>query len=284
MAWSFSKGLSTGGCRSFLVMTPWLQIKFRWLAFLSETDSVLLILFKISYVYELLNRISNTEIYMYIYVYIQLSILFYICRKSINAAMTQSTMKCASEILIQNIWGKLSCQYGTLMYVIWCMSHFIGNMSAHGFDTVHGQVVLMIYFYQGKCHAIHLHSVEFAADIKGPVHIGSVSCSMGPRTCWTPCHASLLSWKGSMDISDVKILYITELVFAIILHPFRAMILWSLQSSTWWCHQMETFSALLTLCAGNTPLTGEFPEQRPGMRSFDCFFDLHLNKQLSKQS
>ena len=30
---------------------------------------------------------------------------------------------------------------------------------------------------------------------------------------------------------------------------------------TWWCHQMETFSALLALCAGNSPVTGEFPAQ-----------------------
>ena len=29
--------------------------------------------------------------------------------------------------------------------------------------------------------------------------------------------------------------------------------------------------------------TGEFPAQRPVTRSFDVFFDLHLNKQLSKQ-
>ena len=27
----------------------------------------------------------------------------------------------------------------------------------------------------------------------------------------------------------------------------------------WWRHQMETFSALLALCAGNSPVTGEFP-------------------------
>ena len=32
---------------------------------------------------------------------------------------------------------------------------------------------------------------------------------------------------------------------------------------------METFSALLALCAGNPPVTGEFPEQRPVTRSFD---------------
>ena len=31
------------------------------------------------------------------------------------------------------------------------------------------------------------------------------------------------------------------------------------------------------------PLCGEFPAQRPVPRSFDVFFDLHLNKMLSKQ-
>ena len=32
------------------------------------------------------------------------------------------------------------------------------------------------------------------------------------------------------------------------------------------------------------PVTGEFPAQRPVRRSFDVFFDLRLNKRLSKQS
>ena len=54
--------------------------------------------------------------------------------------------------------------------------------------------------------------------------------------------------------------------------------------SSWWRHQMETFSALLALCAGNSPVTGEFPSQRPVTRSFDVFFDLRLNKRLGKQS
>ena len=52
----------------------------------------------------------------------------------------------------------------------------------------------------------------------------------------------------------------------------------------WWRHHMETFAALLVLCAGNSPVTGEFPTQRPVTRSFDVFFDLCLNKRLSKQS
>ena len=54
--------------------------------------------------------------------------------------------------------------------------------------------------------------------------------------------------------------------------------------STWWRHQMETFSALLAICAGNSPVSGEFPTQRLVTRSFEVSFDLRLNKRLSKQS
>ena len=53
---------------------------------------------------------------------------------------------------------------------------------------------------------------------------------------------------------------------------------------TWWRHQMETFSALLAICAGKPQASGELPAQRPVTRSFDVFFDLFLNKRLRKQS
>ena len=53
---------------------------------------------------------------------------------------------------------------------------------------------------------------------------------------------------------------------------------------SWWRHQMETFSALLTICAGNSLVPGEFPTQRPVTRSFDVYFDLRLNERLCKQS
>ena len=46
---------------------------------------------------------------------------------------------------------------------------------------------------------------------------------------------------------------------------------------------MKTFSALLALCAGNSSVTGEFPTQRPVTRTFGVFFDLCLNRRLSKQ-
>ena len=52
---------------------------------------------------------------------------------------------------------------------------------------------------------------------------------------------------------------------------------------TWWRHQIETLSALLAICAENSPVPGEFPAQRPVTRGFDIFFELRLNKRLSKQ-
>ena len=47
---------------------------------------------------------------------------------------------------------------------------------------------------------------------------------------------------------------------------------------SWWRHQMEAFSALLAICAGNSPVPGEFPTLRPVTRIFDVLFDLRLNK------
>ena len=82
-------------------------------------------------------------------------------------------------------------------------------------------------------------------------------------------HLSMWRWKAS-DIHGV--------------HTHKQRASNAENVSIWWRHQMETFSALLALCVGNSPVTGEFPSQRPVTRSFDVFFDLRLNKRLSKQS
>ena len=50
----------------------------------------------------------------------------------------------------------------------------------------------------------------------------------------------------------------------------------------WWRHQMETFPLYWPFVRGIFG-PGEFPSQRPMTRSFDVFFDLRLNKRLSKQ-
>ena len=55
--------------------------------------------------------------------------------------------------------------------------------------------------------------------------------------------------------------------------------LWSLSSQ----NDVMKFSAILALCAGNSPVTGEFPAQRPVTRSFDVFYDLCLIKRFIKQ-
>ena len=66
-------------------------------------------------------------------------------------------------------------------------------------------------------------------------------------------------------------------------HAAHILALEDIDPFTWWRHQMEAFSALLAICAGNLPVPGEFPTQRPVSRSFDIYFDLHPNKRLSKQ-
>ena len=95
--------------------------------------------------------------------------------------------------------------------------------------------------------------------------------------------ASLYSLRGN-DIHTP--LYF--LIMGIQVHPlfslgyiYTAMPL--LNRLSWWRHQMEPFPELLALCARNWPVNGDFPRQRPVTRSFDVFFDLHLNKRLSKQ-
>ena len=53
------------------------------------------------------------------------------------------------------------------------------------------------------------------------------------------------------------------------------------RSNSWRRHQLETLSALLAFCVGNSPVTSEFPAQMLVTRSFDVFFDLGLNKCLT---
>ena len=68
--------------------------------------------------------------------------------------------------------------------------------------------------------------------------------------------------------------------------------LYGVQRSSWWLSTRLTMMTssngnifcVTGLCVGNSLLPGEFPAQRPVMQNFDVFFDLCLNKWLSKQS
>ena len=83
-----------------------------------------------------------------------------------------------------------------------------------------------------------------------------------------------------------SILHLMEIEKEILeyIHYFISYMAYGSINDARWRHQMETFSAILAICAGNSPVPGEFPTQRPVTRSFDVFFDLRLNKHLSKQS
>ena len=51
----------------------------------------------------------------------------------------------------------------------------------------------------------------------------------------------------------------------------------------WWRHQMEPFSALLALCAGNSPVPVNSPHKGQWCGALMFLLDLCLNKRLSKQ-
>ena len=75
---------------------------------------------------------------------------------------------------------------------------------------------------------------------------------------------------------DIGLMWIAAGQLLNLINMFRML-------KSWWRHQMETFFALLAICAGNSPVPDEFPTQRPVTRSFYVFFDLRSNKRLSKQ-
>ena len=118
-------------------------------------------------------------------------------------------------------------------------------------------------------------------------YIGQVRALFGPWSCFPG-----IRWKCFIDALSVISLalryskyYPGATLKNIVCHanPIVNENITTVYQSTWWRHQMETFSALLALCAGNSPVPGEFPTQRPVTRSFDNYFDLRPNKRLSKQ-
>ena len=97
-------------------------------------------------------------------------------------------------------------------------------------------------------------------------------------------HIDGLMQERRNSIADVLGLRLSWLSHRYLLGIFIWLLCWWFACRSWWRHEMKTFFALLVFCAENSPVPGEFSAQRPVTRSFDFFFDLHLNKQLSKQS
>ena len=99
---------------------------------------------------------------------------------------------------------------------------------------------------------------------------------------WNVSHSWHLTCTLGICFVEAKLLSYFPLRHQVI--DYINLILTSTVNQSWWRHQMETFSASLAICVGNSPVIGEFPAQRPVTRSLDVFFDLRLNKRLSEQS
>ena len=97
---------------------------------------------------------------------------------------------------------------------------------------------------------------------------------------WLSSHYYTNAEKLLIQTSGTNFIEISDEMHAF---SFNTMRLKTSFAKSWWRHQMKIFSASLALCAGNSPVPGEFCAQRPATRSFVIFFDLRPNKRLSKQ-
>ena len=88
----------------------------------------------------------------------------------------------------------------------------------------------------------------------------------------------ILAVEMKNDARCLKRNILSMFIFSIILSPIITRTKDRIMTSS-----METFSVLLAFWAKNSPVYGVFPTQRPVTRSLDVVYDLHLNRQLSKQ-
>ena len=124
-----------------------------------------------------------------------------------------------------------------------------------------------------------------AAEILQPEALTIINISLKRETLHVPTH----SCEGHCVKNHRQLGCLFESLFS---QPAKTTTKLSITSflgagytnNSWWRHQMEIFSLLLALCAGNSPVTGKIPTQRPVTRSFNVFFDLRMNKRLSKRS
>ena len=135
-----------------------------------------------------------------------------------------------------------------LQYVM--SSHVDNMMSIYMYNTVFPRITNMV------CALFWFVAVSHKKRLILPTFVMITSLALGQSYHWPSARKATLKNNGKCITQNHR--------------------------SSWWRHQMETLSALLAICAGNSPVPGEFPAQRPVTRSFDVFFDLRPNKRLSK--
>ena len=114
------------------------------------------------------------------------------------------------------------------------------------------------------------------------IHLFVDICLFSDGVCYPLSRLpKLLKYHTMVTFISMWDMYVTSVNTMVSLHTNNSAFIsyWMLPElhCAWWRHQIEIFSALLAICAGNSPVTGEFPTQRPVTRGFDVFFDLHQN-------
>ena len=137
------------------------------------------------------------------------------------------------------------------------------------------------FLYDNSCNLIQISLLFPPNSNQQSANIGSDKTGHYLYQWWpaSPTHicATRPQWVNSSHkfnaifINSYQPWWLRIYLFSIIILPTRPV------TVTWWRHQMESFSAFLAVCQGNTPVTGGFPSQRPVTRSFDIFFDLRQN-------
>ena len=166
----------------------------------------------------------------------------------------------------------------------WRLMKIVGD-SPHSLPKSANMYIILYYFADVEARAmIYLLNVPF--EIPHKILYPCIErCVIWARNL----RARKRFWNCPQTTKTTSVHIFLGMYQTLVFYSQNIIVVWPLHaiyymSAPWWRHQMETFSALLALCAGNSPVTGEFPSQRPVMRSFDIFFYLRLNKRLSKQS
>ena len=110
----------------------------------------------------------------------------------------------------------------------------------------------------------------------GRIHGINFENIISPERIINGDHFSNMTWMIIEMMNSIFRFSTGMMVYSISVLETLSHLTASALSNPWWRHEMETFSELLALCAGNSPVTGEFPSQRPVTQSFGVFFDLHL--------
>ena len=117
--------------------------------------------------------------------------------------------------------------------------------------------------YSMSATVVHFYFYSIHSTIGG--HIMLYALKHTGVYCFSECylvHHRHNSWLGvclCIFINSLRAEYIRRNVkeyICIFIIPGHGIVAGCYDSFSWWRHQMEIFSALLALCAGNSPVTG----------------------------